>query len=312
MRGARSRAEGRWKFACRGGAQSTNWQHARRGGISRRGSAHRVEIMGIGLGGLRPGEWTPCDAAEMDIVRECLDAPGTETAKRDDDGAWPKRTRGPREGSRVTRGVSRVRIVSRAQRRERIRFRASAPTSARSFHRLASSRVELEGSLALERHVADGGGKSEPRPMGISSVNAPLRISNSPDASVAAFAAVFSLSFASAPSGRGTVPTTETASPPFAARSALTSASGHLPDRRDARPWIRSSRTPWGETRHFRTLDVDRDDVLSARGLPVRGVALHGVLDVRGEGHVADDDAPRRLGQRGASVPSGTSWRLSK
>ena len=61
--------------------------------------------------------------------------------------------------------------------------------------------------------------------MGISSVNAPLRISNSPDASVAAFANVFSLSFASAPSGRGTVPTTVTASPPFAARSALTSTS---------------------------------------------------------------------------------------
>ena len=47
---------------------------------------HRVEIMGIGLGGLRPGEWTPCDAAEMDIVRECLDAPDRDD-EGDDDGA---------------------------------------------------------------------------------------------------------------------------------------------------------------------------------------------------------------------------------
>ena len=47
---------------------------------------HRVEIMGIGLGGLRLGEWTPCDAAEMDIVRECLDAPDRDD-EGDDDGA---------------------------------------------------------------------------------------------------------------------------------------------------------------------------------------------------------------------------------
>ena len=47
---------------------------------------HRVEIMGIGLGGLRPGEWTPCDAAEMDIVRECLDALDRDD-EGDDDGA---------------------------------------------------------------------------------------------------------------------------------------------------------------------------------------------------------------------------------
>ena len=47
---------------------------------------HRVEIMGIGLGGLRPGEWTPCDAAEMDIVRECLDASDRDD-EGDDDGA---------------------------------------------------------------------------------------------------------------------------------------------------------------------------------------------------------------------------------
>ena len=36
---------------------------------------HRVEVQGIGLSGLRPGEWKHCSAAEMDIIAACLDDP---------------------------------------------------------------------------------------------------------------------------------------------------------------------------------------------------------------------------------------------
>ena len=36
---------------------------------------HRTEIMGIGLGGLRPGTWAPCDEEEMRKIDACLRAP---------------------------------------------------------------------------------------------------------------------------------------------------------------------------------------------------------------------------------------------
>lgn len=40
---------------------------------------HRMEIMGIGLGGITSGTWAECDAGEMEIIKLCLSAPAERT-----------------------------------------------------------------------------------------------------------------------------------------------------------------------------------------------------------------------------------------
>ena len=47
---------------------------------------HRVEIMGIGLGGLKKGRWVECDVTEMDIIMRCIRAAEEAGVEGDDEG----------------------------------------------------------------------------------------------------------------------------------------------------------------------------------------------------------------------------------
>ena len=46
---------------------------------------HRMEIMGIGLGGISSGEWTDCDDQEMEILKRGIEAPETTSEIGDDE-----------------------------------------------------------------------------------------------------------------------------------------------------------------------------------------------------------------------------------
>ena len=46
---------------------------------------HRMEIMGIGLGGISSGEWTDCDDQEMEILKRGIEAPETMSEIGDDE-----------------------------------------------------------------------------------------------------------------------------------------------------------------------------------------------------------------------------------
>ena len=47
---------------------------------------HRVEIMGIRLGGLKKGRWVECDVTEMDIIMRCIRAAEEAGVEGDDEG----------------------------------------------------------------------------------------------------------------------------------------------------------------------------------------------------------------------------------
>jgi hypothetical protein len=64
---------------------------------------HRTEIMGIGLGGLRPGTWAPCDDEEMRKIDACLRAPRSPRGgrgKEGEEGEEGEEDGGGREGRR--------------------------------------------------------------------------------------------------------------------------------------------------------------------------------------------------------------------
>ena len=110
---------------------------------------HRTEIMGIGLGGLRPGTWAPCDKEEMRKIDACLRAPPRsprgrrgkegeegEEGEEDEEEGGGARGGGRRDVTRSERNATRRARGSARARRDP----AAADSSSRFFERVVVSR----------------------------------------------------------------------------------------------------------------------------------------------------------------------------